>query len=447
LKISMKLHSWGSCLVVCSLALGLTSWTNYADAADIYVSPNGLDSNSGSVNNPVATLPAAQELARTQSAKGQPVTVHLRGGKYNLASTLTLTPEDSGTATAPVIYQADNGEEVIVTSGEPLTGLKWVPYKNGILQTTVPDDFTTDQLFVNGKPQIMARYPNYDPAARNFNGDGKLDDVLSPQRLAGWSDPEGGFIHSLHANEWGGLSYQIIGKNSDGTLKYEGGWQNNRPSGMNKNHVMVENIFEELDAPGEWYLNAKTHTLYFYPPVGLDLINAQVEGVRLPILVEFQGTAAAPVKSVFFKNLVFTEAARTFMQTKEPLLRTDWAIYRGGAILFTGAESCSITDCTLRQLGGNAIFVDGYDRKVTISGCHLYDLGGNGVAFIGSVSAVRNPLRNYNMKQTLADIDQTPGPQSPDYPANCLVDDCLIHNTGRSVNSQAGDRCTKTIRP
>jgi hypothetical protein len=418
------------CLVWFAMLVGSQLCSNLAGAADIFVSPNGADANMGTADKPVATLVRAQELARAESSKGRAVTIHLRAGKYNLSSTLMFTPLDSGTEAAPVIYQGEDGEAAIISSGVPLTGLKWTSYKSGIMRTSVPPDFTTDQLFINDYPQIMARYPNFNPAVANYNGDGELVDVLSPVRVASWSDPAGGFIHALQEAQWGGLSFRILGKNGDGTLKYEGGWQNNRPSGMNKDHVMVENIFEELDSPGEWYLNNKTHTLYYYPPIGLDLSTARVEGVCLPTLVAIEGTSRAPVQFVSFKNVVFTQVSRTFMESKEPLLRTDWTIYRGGAFLLRGAESCSIEDCTFRQLGGNAIFVDGYNRKLTISGCHIHDVGGNGVAFIGSITSVRNPLLKYGQRQHLRDIDQTPGSQSPDYPAHCLVDDCLIHNTG-----------------
>ena len=426
----MQLDRTIRCLFWYAILVGSHLGLTLANAADIFVSPNGADTNTGTTDKPVATLVRAQELARVESSNGRAVTIHLRAGKYNLGSTLMFTPRDSGTEAAPVIYQGEDGEAAIISSGMSLTGLKWTPYKSEIMRTPVPPDFTTDQLFINDNPQIMARYPKFNPAVANYNGDRKLADVLSPARIASWSDPAGGFIHALQESQWGGLSFRILGKNPGGTLRYEGGWQNNRPGGMNKDHVMVENIFEELDSPGEWYLNKKTHTLYYYPPAGLDLRRARVEGVRLPTLVAFGGTARAPVKFVSFKNVIFTQASRTFMETKEPMLRTDWTIYRGGAFLLRGAESCSIVDCAFRQLGGNAIFVDGYNRKLTISGCHFHDLGGNGVAFIGSVSSVRNPLLNYGQRQALKDIDQTPGPQSPDYPADCLVEDCLIHNTG-----------------
>jgi hypothetical protein len=126
-----------------------------------------------------------------------------------------------------------------------------------------------DQLYVNGQRQIMARYPNYDEAVRPYNG--FAADAFSPERAARWADPAGGFIHAMHVSHWGGYHYLIKGKNSDNTITYEGGWQNNRQMGMHDAFRFVENIFEELDAPGEWFHDRKTQILYFYPPKGVDL--------------------------------------------------------------------------------------------------------------------------------------------------------------------------------
>jgi len=200
----------------------------------------------------------------------------------------------------------------------------------------------------------------------------------------------------------------------------------------------VENIFEELDAPGEWFLNAQTHTLYFHPPAGLDLSKATIEATRLRSLVEFRGTEARPVRFVTLRGLTFRHAARTVMDTKEPLLRTDWAIYRGGAVFFEGAEDCSLEDSFLDQVGGNAIFVNHYNRRVTVRGCHLARAGASSVCFVGDPQAARNPLFNYSQVNRLEDLDRTPGPRTQNYPADCLVEDCLIYLTGRVEKQTAG---------
>jgi hypothetical protein len=408
-------------------------------AAEIYIAPSGNDSNPGTIAQPIATLARAQELARAARASGS-VTVLLRDGTYYLPAPLVFTVADSGTALAPVIYQAYQNERPVISGGIILTGLNWQPYQNGIMQTSVPADLQTDQLFVNGQRQVLARYPNYDPKQPIFNG--YAADAISPSRVARWSDPAGGFLHVMHPAQWGDFSYVMTGKNAEGQLTLEGGWQNNRPvntpqqftGSVPKVHPQlrfVENIFEELDAPGEWFLNTKTHTLYFYPPAGLDLNNATIETPRLKELVEFQGTPQAPVKFVSLKGIIFRHALRTFMETREPILRSDWALYRGGAILFAGAEDCSIEDSFLDQLGGNAIFVSNYNRRVTIRGCHIFQAGANGVVFLGDPAAARSALFGYDHRQDFNTIDKTPGPQTDNYPAECLVDACLIHETGR----------------
>jgi len=407
---------------------GLASLTSVAAiAAEFHVSPAGDDANPGSLNRPFATLQRVQQAAR-QTPKGEPVTVYLRGGIYYLPEKLVFTEEDSGAPQALVEYVAYGQECPVVSGGVKLT-LRWEPFRDGIMKATVPAGLVTDQLFVNGVRRPMARYPNFDPNVRHFNG--FAADAFSPARASRWSDPRGGFIHAMHAHEWGDFHYLITGKNPNGEVTYEGGWQNNRRMGMHKTYRMVENIFEELDAPGEWFHDARAATLYFYPPKGLDLDQAVVEAVRLRHLVEFRGTRDKPVRFVSLRGLTFRHAARTFMENREPLLRSDWTTYRGGAILFDGAEDCVIQDCTLDQLGGNGVFVNNYNHRITVRGCHIVGTGANGVAFVGDPNAVRNPLFEYNQRQHYKDIDKTPGPKTPNYPAGCLVEDCLIHETGR----------------
>lgn len=73
-----------------------------------------------------------------------------------------------------------------------------------------------------------------------------------------------------------------------------GGWQNNRPSPPHEKYKFVENVFEELDAPGEWYLDRKEHILYLYPEQGTDLAAARLEAGGLEELVKIQGGRLIP---------------------------------------------------------------------------------------------------------------------------------------------------------
>jgi len=392
-------------------------------SATIYVSPDGKDSGDGSAASPFKNISQARDTMRKTRTGGKVV---LKEGVYYLPETLVFVAADSGTPKNPVVYTAAEDAKVVISGGMKLK-LKWEKYEGGILKAKTPEDLDIDQFFVNGKRQHMARYPNYDPGS-NKPYNGSSADAFSKQRAAKWSDPGGGFIHALHSHLWGGYHYRITGKKKNGEITYEGGWQNNRQMGMHKHHRMVENIFEELDTPGEWFHDEEKQTIYFYPPESVDLGKAVFEINNLTHLVEFRGSKDKPVVGIVLKGFIFRHANRTFMKTKEPLLRSDWTIYRGGAVVFDGAEDCTIVDCEFDQVGGNGVFVNMYNRRITVRGSHFHGIGASGICFVGDPGSVRNPLFEYNQTQHYNKIDKTPGPKTDNYPADCLVDDCLIHN-------------------
>lgn len=415
------------------LLAGSSAW-----AGDYFVAPSGNDSWPGTLEKPFRTIAAAQAAVRRDAERGKSaVTVYLRDGTYHLSETVVFTPDDSGTEAAPVTYTAYKDEQPVISGGSEIQ-LSWKPFRDGIMQATTPAGTEIDQLFVDENLQRMARYPNYDPDQKAVPYQGCSADAFSKERAAGWADPAGGYIHAMHSKGWGGYSYRITGKGADGNVSYEGGWQNNRQKGMHKSQRMVENIFEELDAPGEWYHDAKTHTLYFFPPNGVDLSRARIETARLAHLFEFRGTFDKPVRFLILKGLKMTQTARTFMLTKEPLLRSDWTIYRGGAVFLEGVENIQIRDSEWYQVGGNAIFVSGYGKNVLINGCHIHQTGASGVCFVGKPTALRNPLFEYGERQSIDEIDKAPGPKSEEYPRNCDVEDSLIHGIGMVERQPAG---------
>ena len=410
----------------------------------IYVSTRGNDKWNGSEKKPVASLVRAQELARAYG-RDTSVEIVFEDGIYYLPGTVQFTGQDSKDYPATVTLRARHEGKAVISGGQQIR-LDWKQEAGNIYVASVPAGMDIDQLYVAGLRQPMARFPNAQPGKqRNVYDTWVLDhqaqpnsemDPLQPERIALWKNPEGGYVHAMHTALWGDMHWEIKGKNEDGTLQLEGGWQNNRPSGMHPLYRFVENIKEELDVPGEWYYDRSESKLYYMPLPEIDLDEAKVEIVRLKHLIEFNGTKENPVRGIHLQGLTFKHTARTFMENKEQLLRSDWTMYRGGAIVFNGAEECSVENCEFDHLGGNTIFVNNYNRYLTVRGCYIHHSGANGIVFVGDPDMVRSPLFRYG-NQNYETMDMTPGSLGDNYPQDCWVDDCLITMTGRDEKQTA----------
>ncbi len=407
---------------------------------EIVVSTTGDDANPGTRDKPLKTLAAAQVAVRASSNLGkQPITVTVLSGTYYLGKTLVLTPADSGSQTAPVTYR---GGGTATLSGGARLDLTWTSYQNNIMQAKVPAQVSAslsfDVLFLNGERQHMARYPNYRAGVVPFGGGSA--DAVSSSRVAGWShSPVGGFVHGLHSMNWGSEHYVIKGVDGSHNLSLDGPFCNGRPSGLLGGSQVVENIFDELDAPGEWYFDHSAGVLYFYPPQGTDLASATLEVAGMERVIEFAGTSTAPVKWIVIDGFRYSHTSRTFPKCNEAILRSDWQIYRGGAVFVSGAEDSTIRNSFFDQVGGAGVFVSGYNRRVGVNDNKFIGCGSSAILFMGLSSAVRNPLFGYYASAiSVSDLDKEAGPKSADYPAECTANDNLIHDIGDPEKQVAG---------
>ena len=320
------------------------------------------------------------------------------------------------------------GEEGAVLRGTlPLKREDFREEGDGVFSASLP--CAADAFYIGSRKYTMARYPKADRPGDVFAG--YSPDCTEPAKVCQWADPTGGYIHAMHKHDWGGYTYRIDGKHPDGTLMLSGGWQNNRQMGMHDQYRFAENIREEMTLPGEWYFDSKALRLYVRPLPGDDLDRAEAAVSRGFFLLE-------NCRDVTIENLTFERSVRTFMDTKEPLLRSDWTIYRGGAVLVKDSRDVTIDRCTFRDVGSNGVFVDGNNENIRISRSHFSHIGASGLCFVGRADSVRSPLFEYNETQPFHALDLTRGPKSPNYPKNCSVEDCLIEYVGLTEKQATG---------
>lgn len=151
----------------------------------------------------------------------------------------------------------------------------------------------------------------------------------------------------------------------------------------------VENVFEELDSPGEFYFDKRSRKLYlFHNGTGAPGAAVNVVAPQRQVLVNFSGTQWNPVKDVSLKNIRYTATAYTYMMPHGVPSAGDWALDRYGAVFLQGTEGTTIESCTFDRLDGNAIMVSGYNRNTTIQLSDFSFIGGNAIASWGYVHSM-----------------------------------------------------------
>ncbi|MCO5240746.1 MAG: hypothetical protein M9904_11905 [Chitinophagaceae bacterium] len=138
------------------------------------------------------------------------------------------------------------------------------PGRTGYTGPDVPAGAIFERMYVNNVYNPWHDIPTTIPQPGYFSS--TAPDAIAPERVKKWKDPAGGYVHALHAYEWGGFHYRITGTDSKGNLQMEGGWQNNRPNKMHEKYRFVENIFEELDSPENEFGWTKAKTFFIIIP-------------------------------------------------------------------------------------------------------------------------------------------------------------------------------------
>jgi len=391
----------------------------WGDMADFMVSPGGM------------SIEEARDAIREARADGseQYFTVEIAPGEYNIKQ-IVFDERDYDT-----LYSTrQEGDEAVLNGGmwlDPGDFAPWEENKNiqvidlTKLGLTIDDwgrmysfgGFTTAakyddgvgplpcELFFNGKRMTTARYPNGSETLKigdvSDNGDaielfinGKnvrnnevWDSLTNPRggtfemdketaaRAATWAANDDIWIFGCFKFDWADMSTRVKAfDHTAGTLTTE--YASNYGYSKNGTYYFY-NVLEELDEPGEWYLDREKGLLYFWPPEG-DFADARIDiSLCTDTLIQGEG-----LKNITFEGL-------TLQGT------------RGDGISLKG-DNITINHCVVRNVAGSAIGLTGYEN--IISNNEIYRVGRQGITVSGGEAQTLTPGKSRAVNNLVHDF-------------------------------------------
>ncbi len=388
-------------LLVCGGSLAAVSSGVAADA-DVYLSPLGNDQWSGKLaepnadgsDGPLASFAAAQRVVRLlkQQAtnRSEPIVVALRGGSYWLDDSITFRPEDSGTAEAPVVYQAFGDERPILSGGQLIQDWK---VADGRWQAVLPDvkrgDWQFTQLFVNDQRRFRPRLPKegyyhitkeVEPSAQ-AGGKGHDRFGYKPGEISpNWTNLDDVEVMAFHL--WAASRMHIASIDDQAnviTLKGHTTGNSNWAQFNTGHRFFVENVKEALDEPGQWYLDRTEGILTYIPRNGETPQNTAVVAPRLRNLLLLKGDVEQRqwVQYIQFRGLTFAHSKWTTPQEGQSFPQAE--INLGAAVAAMATRHVLFDNCAVRHTGEYAIAFGPGSRHNRVEGCELVDMAAGGI--------------------------------------------------------------------
>ena len=440
-----------------------------AHGAEFFVSPSGSDRNPGTQERPFLTLERARDAVRElRKGKNVPhgdrITVWLSAGTYPLSRTFELGRGDGGSPGSSVTYSAAEGAAVRLSGGitvppglfhpvRDVNALLRLPdsSKSHVMEAELKDlgisNFGTQRQFGFGLPVVpasmelfwndtvmqLARYPNQGGIAL-----GEIIDTGSTPRTGDHSNRGGKFRYSDARHErWSGIpdlwlqgffNYGFaddrIRVASIDTVRHEvtlaSPHMYGLASGENFNQYIALNLLEELDEPGEWYVERSSGKLYFWPPGEISPARVTVSMLEEPLI------ALDHVSDVVLRSLIIENG-------------------RGIGISIEGGERDSVTGCVIRNVGTVGVMM-GKGARPALPGAAADDYKGvpvsrevgsfNSESYVNTVWD-RDPGKGHVIAGS--DVYNTGsggiilggGSKKDLTPGGCQVTDCRIHDYDR----------------
>lgn len=401
---------------------------------NLYVNASAAPGGDGSYSHPFTDIASAQNKIRDlRAADALPnggITVRIAAGEYPLAKGLKFGPDDSGTPACPITYCGDAAAAVLLTGGVKLRSEDFMPLTEaeasrlcdpgaaahirkidltayGITSAAIGAIYSAGshilshrydngegdgeaELFFGGKRMTLARYPNegylrvskvideggHNEPGRNPRGGTFVFDGETAAHVRRWSPSDDLWTFGYYRAEWADSSIRI--RNIDipnSALTLEQACIYGIKEGA-RYHFF--NVFEELDMPGEYYLDRKTCMLYFYPPADMSSQDA-VLTVTTESLLDIAGADHLTFREL---SLAYTRGDGITVSGGFDIMGT-WS-NRMRPRRETGVpDSSHITVDTCRIFAVRQSAVSAHGTDLTVRGCEVFNIGTGGIYVSG----------------------------------------------------------------
>ncbi len=300
-------------IALSTLLLFMTPQATFGETSYYVDATHGNNSNPGTESSPFRTIQGAASVM----ASGDKCIV--KAGTYREQ----VTPTSNN-----VTFRAAEGETVVISAYEHIT--VWTVHSNNIYKADLAWDDLGDsnQVLYNQQMMNLARWPNktnYDPfdiqAVRSTSG---TNSRISNSGIPAWNWANGGVVWYLGVNRWTSWR-QPITSSAAGVINFNtlsADWQyGGSHSPTSGGEMILLNILEALDSPGEWFIDRTANRVYLQTPNGEN---------------PDEGTAL-----VRRRTNVFNLNGRTGVKLHGLQIE-------GGNVDLRGANSCIVENCRIR---------------------------------------------------------------------------------------------------
>lgn len=374
-----------------------------------YVSPQGNDNWSGlrpdpsNGDGPFQSLDAASRaVRRARAAADEPcrIEVLLRGGVYQLNQPWLLTSLDGGfprqenrrKKTHPVVWSAYENETPVVSGGRRIEGPWKTETVNGCevmvtkLDAVQSGKWNFKQLWVNGERRSRPSLPKKGVRTVNRTFDADYSGAFCSHLKNG--SRRFGFEKGEFSADWRNLK--------DIEIAFFGWWiglrcgleavdESANTAWLDRNSAIrlewspgdgvdyrVENIFEALTEPGEWYLDRPTGKLYYYPMPGENVETAEIVAPWLEHIALIERTGHIRLEGITF-------AHNEWKQPPHSAMRDQSAVESSGAVLVTQSEEVTFSRCRIEHCGAYGLEIKDDSSVVEFLDGVIQDLGAGGI--------------------------------------------------------------------